>query len=181
MGLVVRETLISELNATNELILHHHQYCLISEFISAEPLSAVSGDVWEAWAFNGGKFEPSIYSGFSFNSYVVEDGLTYAAREEGIYVLDNTTDAGEAIHSGVVLSQALFGTLNRKRFPSCFFEVDGAAPIVRAEVSGLGASIPIMKRKAVIPRTMVGEKWTFLVADFDELGRIELFPTILTR
>ena len=181
MALVINETLISFLTPADEAILKSLLYSTIPDVLSLEDLSAVSGDVWEAWAFNGQTFEPSVYSGFAFNSYAVEDGVTYAAREEGIYVLDGTTDAGAAIHSGVILSPSMFGTNNRKRFRAGFFDVEGAAPVVRGEVGGVGTSIPILHSKVIFPRTLVGNKWTFLVADFDELGQVELFPIVLTR
>jgi len=181
MALVINETLVSVLTPADEPIPKGLLYSLLPDVLSLEDLSAVSGDVWEAWAFNGQTFEPSVYSGFEFNSYAFEDGVTYAAREEGIYVLEGATDAGAAIHSGVVLSPSMFGTNNRKRFRAGFFDVEGAAPVVRGEVGGVGASIPIMHSKVMFPRTLVGNKWTFLVADFDELGQVELFPVVLTR
>ena len=181
MALVINETLISLLTPADGAFLHSHLYALVPDVLFLEDLSAVTGDVWEAWAFNGQTFEPSVYSGFAFNSYAVEDGVTYAAREEGIYILDGTSDAGAAIHSGVVLSPSMFGTNNRKRFRNGFFDVEGAAPIVRGEVGGVGSSIPILHSKAMFPRALVGNKWTFLIADFDELGQVELFPVILTR
>lgn len=179
--LVINETLISILTPADEAVLKHLLYSLLPDVLFLEDLSAVSGDVWEAWAFNGQTFEPSVYSGFSFNSYAVDDGVTYAAREEGIYVLDGTTDAGEVIHSGVILSPSMFGTLNRKRFQRGFFDVEGTAPIVRGEVGDVGSSILIVRSRATFPRSLVGNKWTFLVAEFDDLGQVELFPTVLTR
>ena len=179
--IVIHETLVSTLTPADEAILKGLLYSLLPDVLSLEDLSAVSGDMWEAWAFNGPTFEPSVYSGFSFNSYAVEDGVTYAAREEGIYALDNTTDAGEIIHSGVILSPSMFGTNNRKRFRAGFFDVEGAAPVVRGEVGGVGSSILIVRSRVAFPRSLVGNKWTFLVAEFDELGQVELFPVVLTR
>jgi hypothetical protein len=181
MALIINETLISILDLADEAIPKYLFYSMLPDGLFLEDLSAVSGDVWEAWAFNGKTFEPSVYSGFSFNSYAVEEGVTYAAREEGIYVLDGAMDAGAAIHSGVILSPSMFGTNNRRRFRAGVFDVAGAMPIVRAEVGGLGSSIPIVHRKAFFPRSLMGNKWTFLVAEFDELGRVELFPVVLTR
>ena len=140
--IVIHETLVSTLTPADEAILKGLLYSLLPDVLSLEDLSAVSGDVWEAWAFNGPTFEPSVYSGFSFNSYAVDEGLTYAAREEGIYVLDGTTDAGAAIHDGAILSPSLFGMNNRKRFRAGVFDVTGAAPIVRAEVGGVGPAFP---------------------------------------
>lgn len=179
--LVINETLISALTFADEAILQGLLQSPILEDLLLADLSTISGDVWEAWAFNGPTFEPSVYSGFSFNSYAVDEGLTYAAREEGVYVLDDIKDAGAAIHDGVILSPSMFGTLNRKRFLRGFFDVSGAAPIVRGEVGGVGSSIPIMRSRATFPRILVGNKWTFLVAEFDELGQTELFPVVLTR
>jgi hypothetical protein len=181
MALVINETLISVLTPTSEATTLGRLYCLLPDTLSPEDLSAVSGDVWETWAFNGQTFEPSVYSGFAFNSYAVEDEVAYAARDEGIYVLDGTTDAGAEIHSGVILSPSMFGTQNRKRFRAGFFDVEGTAPIVLGEVGGVGSSILIVNSRVMFPRTLVGNKWTFLVADFDELGRTELFPVVLTR
>jgi len=181
MALVVNENLFSALIPSDEAILKGCLYSSLLDDLPLEALSAVSGEVWESWAFNGQTFEPSVYSGFAFNSYAVEGGVTYAAREEGIYALEGTTDGGDAIHSGVVLSPSMFATLNRKRFRAGFFDVEGDAPLVRSEVGGLGSSIPIMRRRATFPRALVGNKWTFLVADFEELGQVELFPVVLTR
>ncbi len=179
--IVFYDTLISLLTPEDEVVSRGLVYCLISDPLALEDLGALENDLWEAWAFNGKTFEPSVYSGFSFNSYAVDDGIAYAAREEGIYALDDTTDAGNAIHSGVILSPSIFGTLNQKRFRAGFFDVTGTAPIVRSEVGGVGSSIPIMRKRATFPRSLVGNKWTFLVAEFDELGQIELFPVVLTR
>jgi hypothetical protein len=181
MALVIKENLVSVLILADEVVPQGFLSSLLLDALFLEDLGVVSGDVWEAWAFNGQTFEPSVYSGFAFNSYAAEDGVTYAAREEGIYVLDGTTDNGAAIHSGVILSPGMFGTNNRKRFRAGFFDVEGAAPIVRGEVGGVGASIPIVHSKVMFPRTLAGNKWTFLVADFDELGQVELFPVVLTR
>ena len=180
--LVIKETLVSTLAPSDEAALKHITYALLPDGIEFQPVSAVSGDVWEAWAFNGKTFEPSVYSNFPFNSYAVdEQGITYAARTEGIYVLEGTTDAGEAIHTCVILSPAIFGTLHQKRFRQGYFDVVGAAPVVRAEVGNAGSSIPILHSKAVFPRSLMGVKWSFLIADFDELGQVELFPVVLTR
>jgi hypothetical protein len=181
MALIINETLISLLSPVDEATPHSYLYSRLSDILELEDLSAVTGDVWEAWVFNGGTFEPSVYSGFAFNSYAVEDGVTYAAREEGIYILDGTTDAGAEIHDGVILSPSMFGTNNRKRFRNGFFDIAGTTPVVRGEVGGGGVSIPIVNSKAMFPRALAGNKWTFLVADFDELGQVELFPVILTR
>lgn len=181
MPLVINEKLVSALIPADAATPKICFSSLLPDDLSLEDLGAVSGDVWEAWAFNGQTFEPSVYSGFAFNSYAVEEGATYAAREEGIYVLGGTTDAGATIHSGVVLSPSMFGTNNRKRFRAGVFDIEGAAPVVRGEVGGAGVSIPILHSKAFFPRSLMGKKWTFLVAEFDELGQTELFPIILTR
>jgi hypothetical protein len=181
MSLVMYETLVSALLPADETTPHSHFLSLLHDGLFLEDLGAVSGDVWEAWAFNGQTFEPSVYSGFAFNSYAVEDEVTYAAREEGIYILGGPTDAGVVIHDGVILSPLLFGTNSRKRFRAGVFDIEGTAPIVRGEAGGAGVSIPILRSKAFFPRSLMGKKWTFLVAEFDELGQVELFPVVLTR
>jgi hypothetical protein len=179
--LIIKETVEEALILADEVLCMRILRDSLLEGLSLDDLSAVTGDVWETWSFNGDTFEPSVYSGFNFNSYAVDDGITYAAREEGVYLLSGTTDAGDEIHDGVILQPSLFGPLNRKRFRAGFFDVTGTAPVVRGQVGVLGSSILIVRGKAVFPRTLVGNKWTFLVAEFDELGKIELFPHILTR
>lgn len=181
MSVVINEALNSRLDLAAEITVKSDLFSLLSDILYCEDLSIVSGDVWEAWAFNGPTFEPSVYSGFSFNSYAVDEGVVYAAREEGIYILDGITDAGNAIHDGVILSPSMFGMTNRKRFRAGFFDVKGSAPMVRAEVGGLGSSIPILRSKVTFPRALVGNKWTFLIADFEDLGQVDLFPVVLTR
>lgn len=182
MALSIKEMVVSDLVVADGLVTRGKFYCLFPEIVSFEDLGLVTGDVWETWVFNGPTFEPSVYSGFAFNSYALDEGTTYAVNETGIYAIDSATDGGAAIHSGVALSPSTFGILNRKRFRQGFFDIEGSAPFVRGEVpGGLGASLPIVGAKVMFPRSLVHKRWTFLVADFDELGQIELFPVVLTR
>jgi hypothetical protein len=183
VGLVINENLVSSLIISETAAVPNHIVKVsLAELLIWQGVSIPSGEIWEAWAFNGGSFEPSIYSGFSFNSYAFEGGVAYAAKEEGIYVLDGVTDAGAAVHTGVILSSSNFGSQSRKRFRAGFFDITGAAPVIRADTdSGQGASTPILRKRTSFPRTLVGSKWMFLIADFDELGQVELFPIILTR
>jgi len=179
--IVINETLVSTLAAVDETADHFHYYTPVLDTLSLLDLGTLDGDVWEAWAFNGKTFEPSVYSGFAFNSYVTDEGITYGVKEEGIYILDGTSDAGAVIHDGVIFPPSMFGLMNRKRFRNGFFEVSGSAPVIRGEVGRAGVNLPIVNSKAMFPRALVGQKWTFLIADFDELGQVELFPVVLTR
>lgn len=180
--LIIREVISSELAIGDDLTEGLLHGLLLSETLRLDELAIVSGDVWETWAFNGVTFEASVYSGFAFNSYADDDEQIYAANENGIYVLSGDTDAGSAIHSGVVLSPSMFGLMNRKRFRQAFLDVTGAMPVLRGEIGGgVGVSLPIVRSRAMFPRSLVGNKWTFLIADFNELGRVELFPVVLTR
>lgn len=179
--LIVNESIESILDINGDLQHLGLWKSSILEVLSLESLGLVSGDVWETWVFNGTSFEPSVYSGYSFNSYIFEDGITYAATEEGIYILDGTDDLGAEIHTGVILSPTMFGILNKKRFRHCFLNIDGTRAIIRGEVDGQGVTIPVIKSKVVFPRTIQGTTWVFLVADFDVLRSLEFFPTILPR
>jgi hypothetical protein len=181
MSIVVKEVVDSSVGLQDTEAVHIHQFFLFIESLGILSLSEVSGDVWESWAFNGQTFEPSVYSGYNFNSYLVADGVTYAARAEGIYIIGGSSDAGVVIHPGVILSPSIFGKMNQKRFRQGFFDVTGTAPLVRGEVGGRGVSLPIVARKAVFPRELAGAQWTFLIADFDTLGKVELYPIMLTR
>jgi hypothetical protein len=117
-----------------------------------------------------------------FNSYGELEGCIYGAKEEGIYLMEGTTDAGVAIHTGVVLGPMSFAGLNRVHFRRLYFSITGTAPVLRAEADGtLGASTAILRSNANLPRNQYGKKWAFLVGDFDELETIELFPIVITR
>lgn len=180
--LILKEVVSSELGFGGDLTEGVLRGILLVDALHLDELAIIPGDVWEAWAFNGSTFEASVYSGYDFNSYADdEEGQIYAANESGIFILSGDTDAGEAIHSGVILSPTMFGLMNRKRFRRAFLDVTGTLPIIRGEVGGLGVSLPVVRERTMFPRILVGNKWTFLIADFDELGRVELFPVVVTR
>jgi hypothetical protein len=141
------------------------------------------GEVWECYVLNTSNFQPSVYTGFSFNSFCTFEGRTFGAGRDGIYEIAGSTDDGEEIPTGAVLSQTNFAIPNRKRFRRAYLGVSGDTPVMAmATEDGTGIIYEITEDQTVnATRAMVGKKWTLTVADFDQLDFISLVPVILAR
>jgi hypothetical protein len=143
----------------------------------------LDGAIYQCWVLNTKEFHPSVYSGFDFNSFCRFQGVPYGARADGIYRLDGSTDEGKAIHSGIVLSNTDFGLENFKRFRKAALGVSASGvPLLKVETEdGSSKVFEVQQKQASITRDLKGRRWTFSLAEFDELDFIELFPVVLAR
>ena len=80
----------------------------------------VEDDVYDTWAFTGVGFEPSIYTGYNFNSYTMYRNRYYGAKHDGIYLLEGETDDGAEIHSGVRVGPTNFGVMAPKHIRAVY-------------------------------------------------------------
>jgi hypothetical protein len=146
-------------------------------------LSILLGDeLWEAWVLNGNAFAPSVYSGFDFNSYATYNNSAYGCKDDGVYELTGTTDAGTAIKAGIVLPETYWGSMNKKRFRKAFFGLTGSGtPSIRLETDSGSETYMITDSRANISRSLYGRTWTLKLQSFDTLEFIELVPIVLTR
>ncbi len=145
-----------------------------------EDVGDVEDEVWDCWVLNTQELNPSVYSGFNFNSYAEYQGVTYATSKDGIYELSDEHD--EKFQTGVVLPATSLGMANAKRFRLGYLGFVGGVPAVKAVVDdGQERVFKVVRNKFTLHRDMVGRRWQFTVAEFESLDFVELFPIILTK
>gem|GEM_PF-1203328 len=136
-------------------------------------------DIFETWAFTGAGLEPSIYSGFDFNSYCEYRGEYYGAKEDGIYRLEGEDDDGRPIHTGVRLGPTNFYTNVQKRLRAVHAGDCGEQTQARI-VAGNGAeSYASWERGRLAGERLLGREFVVDLVDFDKLGELEF--TILAQ
>lgn len=171
------ETLTLTPSVSLNAVIHN----LIEETLNFSISLELDNEVWECWVLNTGKFYPSIYSGFNFNSYAVYEGRAYGCKDDGIYEITGDTDNSDTIHTGVVLPEMDFGTTRKKRMRKAYIGISGTSPALKVEADGKASYYALDMDNATISRRLKGKKWTVSVEDFDELDFIELIPVVLTR
>ncbi len=147
-------------------------------------LSIVLGDeVYECWVLNTGKFYPSLYSGFDFNSYATFEGRNYGANSTGIFELTGATDNGATIHAGLELPETHFGVPNQKRFLKGFVGISGTRPVMQVETeNGELKTYDIDSDGEIdMTRDMKSKSWKLRIGDFESLDFIKLFPVVLAK
>jgi hypothetical protein len=140
-------------------------------------------EVFESWVLNGQAFEPSIFSGFNFNSFAQHQGNTYAAGEDGIYLLGGDHDAGDTIHTGARIGPVNFGEDCEKRLRGVQFGKAGKNTRVRVEsTTGEGVFAPDRdENRVVVSRNIQGNEFIIDVVDFQELSLLEVTTLKLAR
>ena len=136
----------------------------------------VDADLFHTWAIIGPTFEPSVYSGFDFNSYSEYQGKCYGLKSDGLYLLEGDTDNGEVIHAGVNFGANNFGKEGRHRLRSIRFgdrDGDDINIKVKSDVDESFAGLS-RNRKAVVNRLVFGDDLDVSIADFETLGSMEL-------
>jgi hypothetical protein len=124
-----------------------------------------------------------MYSGFNFNSFCVFNGRAFGANDSGIFELTGSTDAGNTIHTGVILKGTDFGSPNQKRFRRGYFGVSGTSPVLILETEGGQRQVYNIDTngKTVTSHELKSKSWTLSIADFDILDHAILIPVVLSR
>lgn len=142
----------------------------------------VTSEVFETWVLNGFNFEPSMYSGFPFNSYAAVNGEYLAAGEDGIYLLSGDDDDGAPIHPGVRLGPMNFNTTNRKRVRSIHMQACGDTTDVRLSSGNQESFFSLDNRDRIsASRSLQSNEITVEISDFESLSQIEITPVILEK
>jgi hypothetical protein len=144
---------------------------------------ALAAEIFEAWVLSGQNYEPSVFSGFDFNSFAVHRGQAYAAGEDGIYLLGGDTDDGEVIHTGVRIGPVNFGSDREKRMRGIQFGSGGPDTRVRVS-SGTEEDVFTPDRddnRVVVSREIQGREFVIDILDFQELSQFEATPLKLAR
>ncbi len=158
-------------------------YNIIRESLALNVLMELDGEIWECFVLNTPHFHPSIYSGYDFNSFCVFEGRAFGANEKGVYELTGSTDAGDTIHTGIIMKETDFGAPNQKRFRRGYFGVSGSSPVLILETeSGQRQAYSIdTKGKTVASHELKSKSWTLSIADFQTLESAILIPVVLSR
>jgi len=136
----------------------------------------------ETWAMNGFNMEPSLYTGWTFNSFGIFQGRAYGAKEDGIYVLEGTDDDGAAIITGVRLGPANFGTDLYKRLRVIRTGETGNGVSARVETAGKERIFPHEEAYRIpMSRDLQGKEFIVDIQGFSELAYLEIVPLILWK
>jgi len=157
---------------------------LISESLFLNVSLYEAGDLWQCWVLNSSKLNASVFSNFGFNSFCQFNNKSYGMKEDGIYLLEGSTDSGTVIHPGILLSSSNFGSENAKYFRSGFLGmVAGNVPAIKItnedneskiyEIAPTGTS--------KLSRDIRGKYLTIAISNFTTLDFVELIPIVLTR
>jgi hypothetical protein len=144
--------------------------------------TSVTSDVFETYVLTGARGEPSIYSGYNFNSYARHRGKEYGAGAAGLYLLEGADDAGNEIHSGVRIGMVNFGTDREKRIR--LLRCGGSTTGAEARVSdGNGSSdyVTVDLGRATVSRKVQARELLIEISDFESLDHLELVPMILFK
>ena len=147
--------------------------------VGGEP---VSGDLYATYTLTGVRGEPSIYSGFDFNSYANYLGKSYGAGPDGIYLLEGEDDDGDEIHPGVKVGPVNFGTDREKRLRllRCGGKTDGAQVKV-SNGNGSAGYYDVIDGRAGVSREVQGRELTVDITDFEILDHLEIVPLVLHK
>jgi len=158
-------------------------YQVVYDTLAMNVILDLDGETWECYVLNTPKFLPSMYSRFNFNSYCVFEGRAFGANDDGIYELTGSTDAGNTIHTGVILSETDFGSPSQKRFRRGYFGISGTAPVMILETDSGQRQVYTIDTngKAVASHELKSKSWVLSIADFDTLDSIKLIPVVLTK
>lgn len=142
----------------------------------------VDPGIFATYVLTGVRGEPSLYSRFNFNSYAKHRGQYFGAGEDGIYLLEGADDAGEAIHAGVRIGPANFGTDREKRLRllRCGGKTVGAQVKV-SNGNGSAGYYDVEEGRAGVSREVQGRELMMEITDFETLDHLEIVPTILSK
>ena len=90
------------------------------------------------------------------------ENRAFAANGPGIYELTGDTDAGTAIHSGVLMHNSDFGAPHQKRFRRGYLGISGGSPVMVLETEDGGRLAYTIDNngKAVFSHEQKSKKWT---------------------
>jgi len=146
--------------------------------IGGEPMDP---GVFDTYSLFGARDEPSIYSGYSFNSYARLHGRYYGAGPAGISLLEGEDDAGQKIHAGLRLNPFNVGTEREKRIRivRCGGETRGAQ--VKVSSNGHANYANVHDSVAAVDRSVQGRELVLEITDFKELNHLEIVPMVLAK
>ena len=134
----------------------------------------VEDDVYDTWAFTGVGFEPSIYTGYNFNSYTMYRNRYYGAKHDGIYLLEGETDDGAEIHSGVRVGPTNFGVMAPKHIRAVYIGNDSGVRTTARMVGDSGQTAYAGNHMGRLGgERFYSRTYVIDIEDFERLGALE--------
>lgn len=154
----------------------------------------VSGEAYTVWVANADTLAHSRYDNFDFNSMCRLGSKYYGARDDGIYELAGSTDAGSNVEWYVTLPTTDFGTSKAKRVPKIYMGFSNGGDL-RIKVIGREGNTRVYgfsktsdgysESGAAIGRGVKSRYFTFDLYNAEggdvELEHVEFFPVVLRR
>jgi hypothetical protein len=138
---------------------------------------------YDTWVLDGKSYEPSIFSGWMFNSFAVLNGKVYGASVQGLYILEGVDDDGTPIRTGIRIGPINFGNDGDKRLRSINFGKAGTKTVVRVETKGRERIFTVKREpnRVTVSRDLQGNEFIIDIAEFEELSHLEIVPLMLAR
>lgn len=142
-------------------------------------------EVFETWVLTGQAYEPTIWTGFDFNSYCAYQGKVYGAGEDGIYLMEGSDDNGDKIHTGVRIGPHNYGTERKKRLRA--LRLGGQNNGTRVKVIAKDGEdekagyFDVVRGRVPVSRDLEGREFTLDITDFEELSQVEIIPLVLSK
>jgi hypothetical protein len=188
--IMVKDTIFDSLALSSSLTFQQ----AMQAFISAGLL--IAGDTSSArrmavqFAVNAITNSLTTYSGFDFDAFARTSDQTYAAREDGVYLIRPGDDNGEPIDIFLDFGATTHGTTTVKTVEDVFFGMttDGQV-FLRANVDGVEHLYQVEQRgettKALMSRGAWGRRWNLSLEVIDavdfELDFVEVMVAASVR
>lgn len=173
--------LVSAMGISSEVATSASFADLLADGLEVDFQLVLDGQLYQCWALNTESMFPSFYTNYAFNSYAELGGTVYAAKEDGIYVLGGTEDAGQKIHTGLKLNLDNFGTHWKKRMHMAYFGVSGTTPAVKAITEEGEVQYYVVDGRIAAVKGHEGRSWEFNLTQVDSIDFIEITPLIMVR
>lgn len=134
------------------------------------------------WVISTKQNRPSLYSNFDFNSFAAIDNQLYGARDDGIYLLEGSDDAGTAINTGVFFDLQDSGVPNVKRVRSVYVGSDSDTGTVQIKSDrGDKGTYDLTNKKAIAGRDIKGKKLLLYLENLKSLENVEVNIIVLPK
>lgn len=163
------------------------QYPLIVTLVGEGGFILGGGDIdnlvkaFDAWVLTGDNLEPSFFSNFNFNSFAQFQGGFYAAKADGLYLLDGPDDDGIPIRAATKIGPVSFGTTLEKRLRCLRPGVTGGPVMVTVATERKAGTFYQENNLVPVSRDIQGKEFTFDIMNFEELSQLDLIPLVLIK
>jgi hypothetical protein len=172
----------------------------IQEYVEILAFIKTPAELTQGWVMNTeGKMPISEYSNYTFNSLAYSPDEMLGCNDNGLYILDGDTDAGENIDAHITSLMLDFDTTKLKRMSTAYIGYTSTGELllkVRSEEQGIyterwyaaredTAQPAPSQNRMKIGKGLRSRYWTFELTNVDgsdfELDKVELYPIILER